>query len=88
MLALANASAQIGKMLPDEVFSPEQIAILRRMTLEKRMRIAERAYWSVRGITEAGVRSRQPDWSDEQVAKEVSRLFLTSRTGNFFLPFI
>ena len=67
-------------MLPDEQPSPKQIEILRHMTGEKRLRVAEQLYWTARKVSAAGVRNRHPDWTDEQVKAEVRRLFLHARS--------
>ena len=65
-------------MLPDEEPSAEQIAILRRMTGQQRLKVAEQLYWSARKLKTAGVRSQHPDWSDGQVKAEVNRIFLNA----------
>lgn len=66
-------------MLADEQTSPEQFAVYRAMTGERRLQVAEQLYWSARRLSAAGVRSRHPDWSEEQVHAEVNRLFLHAR---------
>ena len=67
-------------MLADEQTSPEQFAIFRRMTPERRLALAERLYWSAREIKAAGVRAHHADWSEEQVSREVTRIFSHART--------
>jgi len=67
-------------MLPDEQPSPEQIAILRRMTPEQRWRTAQGLYWTMRRHKAAYLRSRHSDWTEEQVADEVRRICLNGRT--------
>ena len=67
-------------MLPDEQASPEQIAIFRRMTPEWRLALAERLYWSAREMKAAWLRAQHADWSEEQVLREVTRIFLHART--------
>lgn len=62
-------------MLADEQTSPEQFAILRGMTGQRRLKIAEQLYWSARKLKVAGVRSQHPDWPEEAVAAEVNRIF-------------
>lgn len=64
----------------DELLTPEQVAIYRKMPGEKRLRLAEQLYWSARKLTAAGVRSRHPDWNQDQVTAEVRRIFLNART--------
>jgi hypothetical protein len=67
-------------MLPDEQPTPEQIAALRAMSGAERLRVAERLYWSARAMKAAGLRSLHPDWSEEQVQREVTRIFLHARS--------
>ncbi len=67
-------------MIGEELLTPEQVAIYRKMPGEKRLQLAEKLYWSAREMTAAGVRSRHPDWSQDQVTAEVRRIFLNART--------
>jgi hypothetical protein len=67
-------------MLPDEKPSPEQIEILRRMAPERRLALAEQLYWTARKLKAAWLRSQNPDWPEEQVAREVTRIFTHART--------
>ena len=67
-------------MLLDERPSPEQIAILRTMPGEKRLHLAERLYWSARRLKAAGLRSQHPDWQEDRVRAEVTRIFLHARS--------
>jgi hypothetical protein len=67
-------------MLPDEQTSPEQFEALRRMTPQQRLEIAEQFYWSARELKAAWLRVRHTDWSEEQVSREVTRIFLQAST--------
>ena len=67
-------------MLPDEQPSPEQVAAYRRMSPARRLALAEQLYWTARKMKAAGVRWQHPDWSEEQVAAEVKRIFTHART--------
>jgi hypothetical protein len=67
-------------MLVDEQTSPEQFAILRRMTPEQRWRVAHQMYWTCRRHKAAYVRSLHPDWADQRVEDEVRRIFQNART--------
>ena len=67
-------------MIADEQPSPEQIAIYRRMTPQQHLAHAETLYWTARRLKMAGVRSQHPDWPEEKVKAEVSRIFLHART--------
>jgi hypothetical protein len=62
-------------MLPDEQPGSEQIKILRAMSGQERLRVAERLYWSARKMKAAGVRSQHPDWPEARVDDEVRRIF-------------
>jgi hypothetical protein len=62
-------------MLTDEQTSPEQFAIYRRMTPERRLALAEQLCWTARKIKAAGLRSQHPDWSESRVNDEVRRIF-------------
>ncbi len=66
-------------MLPDEQPSPEQVEAYRRMTPEQRLALAEQLYWSAREWKAAWLRARHPDWSEAQVALEVTDAFLHAR---------
>ena len=68
------------RMLPDEQASPEQIKIFRAMTGQKRLALAQDLYWSARKIKAAGLRYQHPDWSEERVNAEVTRIFLNARS--------
>ena len=67
-------------MLADEQATPEQIKIMRAMPGERKLRLAERLYWSVREMKAAGVRTQHPDWPPERVSAEVRKIFLHART--------
>jgi len=67
-------------MLADEKSSPEQIEILRAMTGEQRLRLAEQLYWSARKLKLAGLREQHPDWTEERLNSELRQVFLHART--------
>ena len=67
-------------MLPDEQSTPEQIAIYRGMTPDRRLSLAEHLYWSAREFKAAWLRTQHSDWTEEQVAREVTRAFTNVRT--------
>jgi len=67
-------------MLEDEQASPEQIVALRAMTPEQRWRAAYRLYWTMRRHKTAFLRSRHPDWSEEQLNHEIRDIFFRART--------
>jgi hypothetical protein len=64
----------------DEQPSPEQIALLRRMTPAQRWRTAHRLYWTARRHKAAFLRAQHPNWSEDQVQEETRRVFLYART--------
>ncbi|MDB6030209.1 MAG: hypothetical protein JWM16_547 [Verrucomicrobiales bacterium] len=67
-------------MLPDEQLSPKQVAIFKAMQGEKRLQIAGKLYWMARTIKLAGLRAQHPDWSEERLKSEVTRIFLHARS--------
>jgi hypothetical protein len=67
-------------MHDSEQISPEQIAILRAISGERRLRLAEQLYWSARKMKLAGIRAQHPDWSGERLNSEVRRIFSHART--------
>jgi hypothetical protein len=70
----------VSMMLTDERTSPEQIEVMRAMTGAKRLRLAERLYWSARNMKAAGLKAQHPDWPAERVRDEVRQTFLHART--------
>ena len=68
------------RRLAQEESSPEQIAILRRMTPGQRWDAAHRLYWTMRRHKVAFLQSQHPDWTEQQVAGEVRRIFSHART--------
>ena len=67
-------------MLADEQPSPEQLAIYRRMSPERRLALAEGLYWTAREMKAAWLRSLHPDWCEAQVLQEAARIFAHART--------
>ncbi len=67
-------------VLVDEQMSPEQVEVYRRMPPERRLALAERLYWTARSLKTAWVRQCHTDWTDAQVAREVTRIFANART--------
>jgi hypothetical protein len=67
-------------MLADDGPSREQIAALRAIPGETRLRLAEQLYWCARKIKTAGIRDQHPDWPEERVNAEVTKIFLHART--------
>lgn len=63
-------------MLADEETSPEQFAILRAMSGQRRLQLAEEMFWAARRLKTAGLRYQHPDWPEEKVITEVNRIFL------------
>lgn len=71
---------QFGRVLKDEETTPEQYEAYRRMTPGERLEMAEQLYWTARELKAAGLRHQHPDWSEEEVAREVTRIFTHART--------
>jgi len=77
--AMASDAARFRRLTQEET-SPEQIAMLRRMTPGQRWDAAHRLYWTMRRHKAAFLQSQNPDWTDQQVADEVKRIFSHART--------
>lgn len=60
--------------------SPEQIEIYRKMTPGRRLEIGERLYWSARRMKSAWLKSLHPDWTEQQIEAEVTRIFSHARS--------
>jgi hypothetical protein len=67
-------------MLADDRPTREQVAALRAIPGEKRLRLAEQLYWFARKMKAAGIRHQHPDWPEERVNAEVTKIFLNART--------
>ena len=67
-------------MLPDEQASLKQIEILRAMPGARRLRLAERLYWSARKLKIAGLRAQHPNWPEDRLQAEAVRIFRHART--------
>jgi hypothetical protein len=79
-LARRRAKSHTAVVLADEQATPEQIAVLKRMTPAQRWQAARRLYWTMRKHKTAFVQSQHPDWSSEKVADYVRNIFLRART--------
>jgi hypothetical protein len=75
-LARTDFRTHISNVLADEQTSPEQFAIYRRMTPGRRLALAEQLYWTARRMKSAWLRELHPDWTEQRVEAEVSRIFL------------
>jgi hypothetical protein len=64
------------RWLVEDRSSPEEIAIMRAMSGQKRLKVAEQMFWMAREIKAAGVRHQHPNWSEAEVTAEVNRIFL------------
>jgi hypothetical protein len=59
-----------------EVVDPAVAAILRRKTVTERVAMILDANETMRKLIEGPLRSRHPDWTDEQINREVARRML------------
>ncbi len=50
------------------------------MTGHRKLELANQLYWTARKIKLAGLQAQHPDWSAEQLANEVRRIFMNART--------
>ncbi len=58
-----------------------QLAILRAMSPQERMRQAQRMNRSMRALLAAGFRQRHPTWTEIEVQRAVAQRVLHARTG-------
>jgi hypothetical protein len=58
---------------------PEQKRIYRSMTAADKLRAVTRLYHAARRLKAAALRSAHPDWTEEQIEKEVKRIFMDTR---------
>ena len=56
--------------------TPEYVATLRRMTGEQKLKTAFAIYWSARHLKAAALKLRHPDWTEQQIERKVSEIFL------------
>jgi hypothetical protein len=59
---------------------PEQVKVLRKMSLERRAEIALGLIRSMRRLKAAALRSQHADWSEEQIMETLRRLVLHGRS--------
>lgn len=79
-MGVLHDAALAPRGLPDERPSPEQISLLRGMSGQRRLKLAEVLYWEARKLKAAGIRHQHPDWPEEEVSAEVNRIFLNARS--------
>lgn len=60
----------------EQVFTPEYVAVLRKMDGEAKLRAAMGLYWTARKLKAAALRETHPDWSEEEVQARVKEIFL------------
>lgn len=61
--------------------SDEMVREIRgKMTPEQKLNAMMDLYWSARELKAAYIRSIHPDWSEEQVQREVREAFMRSRS--------
>lgn len=62
-----------SKPLRVEILDDAMAAVLRAKSPAERLAIANGMWRSARRIIEAVLRAEQPDWTDEQIRREVAR---------------
>jgi hypothetical protein len=55
----------------EEKMHPLQMAGFRRMTPAEKLDSLARMYWAGRELLAIGIRSRHPEWTEQEVAEEV-----------------
>jgi Rv0078B-related antitoxin len=59
--------------IPPEVVDHQMAAILREKSPGERLAITHGLWRSTRNLLRCAIRAQQPDWSDEQIQREVAR---------------
>jgi len=59
---------------------PEQKKIFQSMTPAQKLDVALRLYYSARELKAVGIRSQNPDWTEEKIEERVREIFLYTRT--------
>ena len=59
---------------------PEQIRIYQSMTPEQKLEVSLKLYHSAKALKAAGLKQQHPDWSEEEIKKQVNEIFLNART--------
>jgi hypothetical protein len=54
--------------------------IVQAMSPERKLRAAERLYYSARQLKAAALRAEHPDWTDEAIRQAVRTIFLYARS--------
>ncbi len=57
-----------------------QLKIYREMSPEKKLDIAIKLYHSARLLKKIALQKQHPDWSDDQITRELRNIFLYART--------
>jgi hypothetical protein len=78
--AVARMASRHKSDYPGGPMTPEEIRILRAMTPAQKLAAAEDMYRAARDIKAAALRQQHPDWSEEEVQRNVREIFLHGRT--------
>jgi hypothetical protein len=73
-----NSRSDIDWQAIEPDYTPEYVAGLRRLTGVQKLAAAGAQFRMARKIKAAALRRRHPDWNEQQVQQEVSRLLLHS----------
>ncbi len=77
-----SLSALGGEALPHVREAEDlQAALIRQMPPGRRLEIAQDLYETAWNIKKAGLRAQHPDWSQEQIAAKLRRVFVTGYAG-------
>lgn len=64
----------------DEAMHPMQIAAYQRMSFAEKLDDLAQLYWAAREAAASGARMRHPEWSEEQIEREVRERMLYGAT--------
>lgn len=60
--------------------SPQQDAVLKRMTPGRKWRVAEALFWQARKWKRANLKEQHPDWPEERLQQAVRDYFIHATT--------
>jgi len=59
---------------------PEQIKILKALSPDAKLKLAEKLYVSAKTLKASVIRQQHPNWNEEKIAGKVMEIFLYART--------
>ncbi len=76
----SKAARKLPPMFVEGGLHPEQVKLLRAMTLERRAQLALGFIRSMRRLKAAVLRQQHPAWSEDEIAAELRRIVRNARS--------